>query len=223
MGLYPSERKRLARLPGVEPVFLRETNEHAARRRLRVFGDIVKTLPPATPVAYWDAGDVIFQSRLHPLWEMLRAHPGKLLAVCEPDAEHFVEDQWTKTITDPAARRNAQRTMFQRPFINAGFLVGPASALTSYFETVAHWYQTSKLGGSADPGDQLALNLYCHSRPEVWHRIPESWNYCLWGRRPQAFYRCTNGQYIDRRGVPIYVVHGNAQTLKAPQFLYRPF
>jgi hypothetical protein len=225
VGLYPSERERLARASGVKPVFRSETAEHVARRRLREFAEITSGLPPATPVAYWDAGDVIFQGRLQPLWEMLRIHPGKLLAVREPSGhpDNSAVIAWTESIADPAARRDAQQTIFHRPFLNSGFLAGAASALATYFHTVANWYDTPKLAGSRDWGDQLALNVYCHSRPEAWHEIPESWNYCLWRRNRKACHRREDGQYVDVRGVPIHVVHGNAHTLDVAPFRRKPF
>ena len=169
-------------------------------------------MPPATPVAYWDAGDVFFQSRLEPLWELVRAHPGTLLAAREPSGypDNPAVVQWTETIIDPAARRDAQRTVFHRPFLNSGFLAG---TLSECFETTEHWYNTPKLAGSGDPGDQLALNVYCHSHPEVWREISESWNYCLWGRNRKTYYRKEDGRFVDARGLPIHVVHGYAQTL----------
>jgi hypothetical protein len=79
------------------------------------------------------------------------------------------------------------------------------------------------LAGSGDPGDQMALNVYCHSRPEAWHEIPESWNYCLWGRSRKTSYRREDGRYDDVRGVPIHVLHGNARTLDAVPFRRKPF
>ena len=121
--------------------------------------------------------------------------------------------QWTETISDPAARRDAQQVLFHRPFLNSGFLAGSAAALTKYFETAAQWYATPKLAGTGDPGDQLALNVYCHSHSDAWQEISETWNYCLWGRRPGTFHCGADGRFIDVRGVPIHVVHGDAQTL----------
>ena len=225
VGLYPSEGERLVRFRGVQPFFRRETDERVPRRRLREFGEITRALSPATPVAYWDAGDVIFQARLQPLWELLRTHPGKLLAVREPcgHPDNPAVVWWTETITDPAARRDAQRTVFDRPFLNGGFLAGDASALTQYFDTVADWYGTAKLAGSRNAGDQLALNVYCHSRPEAWHEISESWNYCLCRRKRNTCYRRDDGRYVDVRGVPIQAVHGNASTLDSIPFRRTPF
>ena len=57
---------------GVKPIFRTDSGEHVARRRLREFADITRLLPPATPVAYWDAGDILFQSPLVLLWELVR-------------------------------------------------------------------------------------------------------------------------------------------------------
>jgi hypothetical protein len=224
VGLYPSEREHLARSRGVQPVFIRETNEHVARRRLRYFAQIVRTLPHGTPIAYWDAGDVLFQSRLDPLWEVVRANPDKILAACEPTgSDYLVNDEWTRSIINSQARRDAQRIISNRPFINSGFLAGSARALIKYFDTVAHWYDTPKLGGSWDPGDQMALNLYCRSNLEDWRQIPESWNYCLCGRNRKTFRCFKDGRFVDVRGVPIYVVHGNARTLSTRQLIRRPF
>ena len=215
IGLYTDERSRLARAANVRPVFRSERGDYVARRRLRVFAELTRVLPPSTPVAYWDAGDVIFQSQLKPLWELVRANPHQLLAAREPSGypENPVVVLWTESIIDPESRRYAHQTIFQRPFLNSGFVAGTASALTTYFEMAARWYDTAKLSGTTDPGDQLALNLYCHSHSDAWHEIPESWNYCLWGRK--TCYRRDDGRYIDSRGVPIHVVHGNAHSLDA--------
>jgi hypothetical protein len=218
VGLYPSERQRLARAPGTTPLFRNANGAHVARRRLREFAEITSALPPESPVAYWDAGDIIFQGSLQPLWELVRAYPDKLLAAREPTShpENGAVAVWTESISDPAARREAQQTIFHRPFINSGFLAGDAGTLAKYFQTVSNWYDSPKLAGSIDWGDQLALNVYCHSLPEVWQEIPESWNYCLWGRNRKTCHRRGDGRYVDVRGVPIHVVHGNAQTLDWP-------
>ena len=37
-----------------------------------------------TPVAYWDAGDILFQDRLGPLWDLVAASPDLLLVTEEP-------------------------------------------------------------------------------------------------------------------------------------------
>jgi hypothetical protein len=221
VGLKLSQRARLARAWRVKPVFRRDSGIHMARRRLLEFAEITRALPLQAPVAYWDAGDVIFQAPLESLWDLIEKHPGKLLAAREPSGypANPVVVQWTENINDPEARRAAQEIVFNCPFINGGFLAGTAGALTQYFETVAPWYDTPKLAGSTDPGDQLALNVYCHSRPEAWQEISDAWNYCLWGRDRNACYRREDGQYVDSQGVAIAVVHGNADTLQSPPIL----
>jgi hypothetical protein len=217
IGLYPSERRRLASLFGVRPVFQHENGHEVPRRRLRDFAEITDTLPADTPVAYWDAGDVIFQASLKPLWDLTREHPDKILAVREPRGypDNAAVASWTNSITDPASRRAVQQTIFHQPFLNSGFVAGTARALNQYFTSVANWYDIPKLAGSHDWGDQLALNVYCHSNPDKWHEISESWDYCLCLRDRQSVYRDENGTYVDVRGVPIYAVHGNAHTLNA--------
>src|SRR5260221_8222051 len=78
-GLYPSERRALSREWRVEVVPLPPPHEISpARRRVWDFQPVIERLPPATPVAYWDAADVVFQASLQPLWEMVRANPDKL-------------------------------------------------------------------------------------------------------------------------------------------------
>src|SRR3712207_9120729 len=56
------------------------------RSRVRDFPRVIERWPDDTPVAYWDAGDVLFQGRLAPLWDLVRAHPEKVLAAREPVA-----------------------------------------------------------------------------------------------------------------------------------------
>jgi hypothetical protein len=225
IGLYPSERKRLAQVPGVRPVFHTENGQNVARRRLRDFAEITATLPSAMPVAYWDAGDVIFQAPIQSLWEMIRSFPGQLLAAREPLGypENCTMIEWTETIADPAARRDAVQVLFKQPFLNSGFLAGDAGAMAKYFQTVADWYDTPRLAGSFDWGDQMALNLYCHSNPQAWREIPEGWNYCLWRRDRSMCYRRDDGHYVDVRGTPIQVVHGNARTLAVRSIRHSPF
>ena len=53
-------------------------------RRLHDFARLTAELAGDTPVAYWDVGEVLFQDSLKPLWNLVAANPGKLLAVAEP-------------------------------------------------------------------------------------------------------------------------------------------
>jgi hypothetical protein len=215
LSLYPSEQSRLAQMSNVKPVFRMDDGRFVARQRLRGFQYILKRMSPKAPVAYWDAGDVIFQASLRPLWELVRQHPNKLLVAQEPvrHPESPTITNWTRGIDDPAMRRKVRALLYPRPWLNAGFVAGNAGALLQYFGTVADWYDKPLLAGANNKGDQLALNVYCHTNPDVWQEIPESWNYCLCRRNPKLVYRREDGRYVDVRGVPIYAIHGNGGTL----------
>lgn len=216
IGLRPSERRRLAQLPGVRPHFLVRNSQHAARRRLQGFKEIVEQLPLDANVAYWDVGDVIFQAPINPLWELVQRNPGKLLLVREPitHRESSFVAECIHTIADPELRRQTFDLLADRPILNSGFVAGTAKTLLNYWRTSANWYDSPVLRGSICWGDQMAFNIYCYSNPEAWQEIDEGWNYCLKDRSRSEVYLSENGQYVDSRGTPIQVVHGNAGTLK---------
>ena len=102
----------------------------SALRRLHDFQEIVASWPEDTPVAYWDAGDVLFQGRLGPLWDLVRANPDRLLVMREPVGigESPVIVPWTDHILDPGVRREMRDLLAAKPFINAGFAAGTARA-----------------------------------------------------------------------------------------------
>jgi hypothetical protein len=216
MGLNEHERQALLSHPRVKAFFRSDSGRFVGRQRLKAFQEILSGLAPETLVAYWDAGDVIFQAKLEPLWRLLEQSPGKVLAVREPSGypDNPAVAHWTESIRDPDARSRARNLLYDRPFLNAGFMAGTARSLLKYCRIVAGWYQSDKLVGTSNPGDQMALNIYCHSQPEVWKEAPEGWNYCLCRRKRETFYRDKNGRFVDLRGRPIYVVHGNAHTLR---------
>lgn len=215
LGLYPSERDWLSRIPKVKPFFWMDDGRFVARQRLRGFQQILKSMSSDAPVAYWDAGDVVFQAPLQPLWELVRQQPGKLLIAREPvrHPESPTITNWTRGILDLRMRRKVRELLYPRPWLNAGFVAGNAAALLRYLRTVADWYDKPLLAGANNKGDQLALNVYCHTHPDAWEEVPESWNYCLCRRDPRSVYRREDGRYVDVRGVPIYVIHGNSGTL----------
>src|SRR5262249_25104495 len=76
-GLHPGERS-LLEAAGLEIVAKPMNGVSSALRRLHDFQEIVRHWPPETPVAYWDAGDVLFHGSLAPLWDMVRQTPAKL-------------------------------------------------------------------------------------------------------------------------------------------------
>ncbi|HET6425601.1 MAG TPA: hypothetical protein VFG20_18065 [Planctomycetaceae bacterium] len=214
-GLFPSERRRLSQLPGVEAHFLPSSGVMTPIRRLRDFQPLLARWPADTPVAYWDAGDVLFQSRLQPLWQLVAKHPQRLLACAEPKSypDNPAVACWTLTIHDPAMRQRAFQLLSTHPFLNSGFAAGTVSVMLSYFREADRLLHSPKLFGSSDWGDQTALNLYCHSDPLRWHQIEAGWNYCLHDRLQDIAVQ-PNGRLISRRGAPIYVAHGNAKSMR---------
>jgi len=215
-GLYPSEVRRLEMLPNVAVVNHSSNGVLPPIRRLRDFQPIVASLPPMTPVAYWDAGDVVFQAGLQPLWHLVRKTPDRLLAVREPKGypHNSAVAAWTLSIDHPAARRRAFDLFAANPFLNSGFAAATARTMLTYLQRGDHMRHSEHLAGTTDWGDQSALNLYCHSNPRAWREISESWNYCVHDRLPGEVVVNADGRLISRRGVPIYVAHGNARSLR---------
>lgn len=214
-GLYPSERQSLMREPNIDILPRPPSKTSPSRLRVKDFQSIIERLPAQTPVAHWDAGDVIFQGSLQPLWRTVRANPNKLLAVREPQpfSANVVATDWTLSIRDPAARRKTLELFRQRPVLNAGFAAGTAQAMLDYLRFAAPAWHSPALAGSTDWGDQTVFNLYCHRHPDRWLEIEESWNYCLAGRGQREAYWDEQGRIANQRGTPIAVAHGNARTL----------
>jgi hypothetical protein len=214
-GLYPSEQQQLRGLPGVEVVPLPVNGVMPPIRRLADFQQVIRDWPDDTPVAYWDAGDVVFQSSLAELWQLTQQHRHKLLAVSEPRGypDNKAVAGWTLSIANPLARQSAFELFSRNPFLNSGFAAGTAVAMRSYFQAAARLRDSAALAGTADWGDQTALNLYCHSQSDGWVEIDEGWNYCLHDRdRGEAYVR-PDGRIASREGTPIFAAHGNARSL----------
>jgi hypothetical protein len=206
-GLYPSERRRLAAIAGVE-VAIAPNDGHPSRQRLRDFQQVLARWPADTPVAYWDAGDVVFQGRIAPLWDLVRGNPDRLLAVTEvlPYRESPVNQWWVETILDPDARERAKALLMDCNIINGGFAAGTAGTMQRYFSGADSLLNSPALSGTTDWGDQTVMNLFCRSNPQAWLEIPRSWNYCLSGR---GDYRMSPDGRTERRdGEPLHVVHG---------------
>jgi hypothetical protein len=215
-GLYPSERTRLAALPGVDVVALPVTRTLPPVRRLLDFQAVVGRWPAETPVAYWDAGDVVFQGRLAGLWETVRRYPDKLLAVREPTGHPHnpAVAAWTLSIRDPDGRARAFRLLNGRPFLNSGFAAATAGTMLTYLREAHRLRHSPALQGTSDWGDQTALNLYCHLHPEAWLEVEEGWNYCVHAREPGEVHVGVDGRLVSAWGTPIQVVHGNAHSLR---------
>ncbi len=213
-GLQPTERSMLE-AAGVEVVARHANGVSSALRRLRDFQDVVERWPVETPVAYWDAGDVLFQGSLAPLWELVRSDPERLLVVREPVGvgESPVIVPWTDHIEDPVVRRETRELLSAMPFINAGFAAGTAGALMRYLREGDRLLQTD-LRGVLHWGDQVAMGHYLHHYPDAWREIPDGWNYCIIFRKEGTYRIGTGGRVESLDGAPVHVVHGNGRTLE---------
>ena len=214
-GLYPSEVRLLQGLPGVNVIAKPANGQMPPVRRLKDFERITASLDAGTPVAYWDASDVIFQGSLDPLWKMTHTYAGKLLAVREPLGYPYnvAITGWTRSIVNPQMRRRAFELMAANPFLNSGFAAGTAETMRTYFAEASRLRTSPELRGTTDWGDQTALNLYCHSDASRWQEIAEDWNYCVHDRRAGEVHVTPNGRVVTRSQTPIQVVHGNARSL----------
>lgn len=214
-GLRPSERNRLASLPGVSVVAKRDNGVSPPIRRLSDFADIVRSLPSTTPVAYWDAGDVVFQGRLTDLWATAAQHPDRVLAGREPQDWDINEGmiKWTRSIANPVQRDRAVRLLSGKCVLNSGFAAGNAIVMLDYFSEAKRLRESEELRGTLDWGDQTALNLYCHSDVSRWKEVQEGWNFCVYGRTPGSVRVNGTGRVSCSGYDDIRVVHGNARSL----------
>jgi len=215
-GLYPSEQAVLAATAGLEPVARPPSRAMVPITRLKDFQDVVERWPPDTPVAYWDAADVIFQDRLDDLWTQVHNHPDRLLAAREPKGypDNRAVAAWSLSIRNSEARTRAFRLLSSRPFLNSGFAAGTAKAMLAYFREAHRLRHSPALDGTRDWGDQMTLNLYCHLNPDAWWEVEEGWNYCVHDRRPGEVRVDASGRVVSTRGARIRVVHGNAHSLR---------
>ena len=209
--LYPSERLQLRRLAGVEVIAMPSNGVAVPIRRLLDFQGPLKRLASDSVVAYWDAGDVIFQDRLAELWRLARENPQQLLVVAEPFGypENDVVARWTLSIRDPSARRYAFELLSTRRYFNGGFAAATVGAMLRYLQGAHELLHSKALRGTTDWGDQTAMNVYCHSDPTRFVAIDERWNYCICQRKPQDRRLLPAGRFIRDDGRPVSVVHGN--------------
>ncbi len=214
-GLYPSEARVLAALPNLRLEVVANNGQMVPVRRLHDFARLTANLEPNTPVAYWDVADVVFQDSLAPLWDLIAAKPGKLLAVAEPKGypQNAVIPAWSLSIRDRTARARAFALLKQNPFLNSGFAAGSAAAMHAYFSRGEAMLKGPELKGTLDWGDQMALNVYCHSDPARWESIDQRWNYCVHDRPVGEVF--IKGGVVHSKCQPnLAVVHGNARSLR---------
>lgn len=214
-GLYPSEASALSQLPNVQLEVAPNNGQMVPVRRLHDFARMTAGLGAETPVAYWDVADVLFQDSLKPLWNLVGANPGKLLAVAEPKGypHNAVIPAWSLSIHDPAAKMKAFDLLKRNPFLNSGFAAGSAATMQAYFAKGEAMLKGTELRGTSDWGDQMALNIYCHSVPSRWKSIDQRWNYCVHDRPAGEVY-IDGGRVHSRQHPKLAVVHGNARSLR---------
>lgn len=215
-GLYPSERARLAGMPGVIWDFQNYNGVMPPIRRLADFARHLAQADPRTPVAYWDVADVVFQDSLAELWNEVRRTPDRLRAVIEPKSypQNQVIAPWCLSIRHPQYRRQAFELLKRRPFLNSGFAAGTAGRMLAYFQSATAMRSGPQLCGSTDWGDQMCLNLYCHLNPTLWQSIDQRWNYCVHDRAAGEVVVSSSSRIHSRRGQQISVAHGNARSLR---------
>ncbi len=220
-GLSRDQQEALATEENVEILAFPDNGINPSLRRLKGFEIALQRWPTQTPVAYWDARDVKFQTSVAPIWQFVRENPDKMLVVHEPIShpENRAVAEWTLSILEPHFRRQVFGLLSQRPFLNAGFAAGTAEALLHYLRESQRLRAEGTLRGSTDWGDQTTFNLYCHLNPQRWKAIDSGWNFCLCHRHLGRDYHVTSpdrqGRFLVRHanGETVPVVHGNAGSM----------
>lgn len=227
-GLTRSDFRLLDRHPRVAEVvsIAGGSSESPAVRRVREFRKILAEMPSDTPVAWWDAGDVLFQGSIAPLWKIVSQNPQKLMAAREPEShpKNRAVIMWTSSIRNVPMREKVYQLLSKRPFLNSGFVAGTARYLAEYLGFARKFLDVTELWED-QPMDQLAFNYFCHTYPHKWREVREDWNYCLAYRgRGRLQKRRRNDpdwhqdmamfpRFVDDRRRTIPVVHGNADLL----------
>jgi hypothetical protein len=227
-GLAPTELRALASEALVAEVLERPASGHSPGvRRMLDFQVLLAPHSPSRIVAYWDAGDVLFQERLDALWRVAAENPDRLLVVREP-VSHPANPAlaaWTLRMPNLAVRRRVFDLLAPRPFLNGGFVAGSVATMRTFLQFGASFLRWADL--LEEPAsDQLALNYYCHTHPDRWREVDEGWNYCLAYRRRRVLRRRRvnelNGdvrlrhlpRVVTPAGRSVPVVHGNGHTLE---------
>lgn len=212
-GLREKHVKYLRSVHGVQVYPQPHSALRVCRNRMLGFQFALRKICPQSPVAYWDAGDVLFQRSLEPLWNEIRSMPRKLLVTEEPlsysgNTGHQI---WVKSIIKPSVRQQVFALLSEKPVVNGGFIGGTAERLLEYM-TGADREIVGRLRG-AGGGDQVVLNVCRYEQPDAFHITSDTWNYCLCGRSGRDC-KVQQGKYVDTRSNQVVaVVHGNAATL----------
>ena len=184
-----------------------------AIRRLTDFQVALRDVPDDTPVAHWDAADVVFQRKLSPLWRLVEENRHHNLVVTEPTRYGVCRSNtsWVNTIRRPRERQLAQRLLDQQPVVNGGFAAGTAGVFAESMRMMAELYPRFV---SRNQGDQTVRNIFFRANRDLVKVISSDWNYCLRGSN-MANARERQGVIVHRdTGEPIRVVHGIARRLE---------
>ncbi len=215
-GLRKKDIRRIEGLANVRCYPLPYTTELICKARMRGFQIPLKSLCPKTPVAYWDAGDVVFQCSLEPLWKAVRDTPKKLLVTEEPPpwSKNPGHKAWINHIHDRQHRASVLSLLGGNPIVNGGFVAGLAGRLKAYFDEATR-LSDGPLFGAGGGADQVTLNFCKYRSPDEFQVVDDTWNYCLLGRSGRDC-KIRNGQYFKvPSGQLVAVVHGNSQSLSS--------
>ncbi len=206
-GFYPTQQRKLARMPGVEVYDRPLSSIPPMIKRLEDFQRLLDTVPNRSPVAFWDAGDVMFQHSLQPLWKSIEQEPNKFHAVLEPTRSY--SESWLSAIRDQELRNRFRKRVKEFGFVNGGFGAATALTMKRYLRTTNQIFREQ---GLID--DQTAMNLFCLMNPNGWKALHEGWNYCLCLRDAREVRFARDGKLQSSNGEQIYVAHGNARTFQ---------
>jgi hypothetical protein len=91
-------------------------------------------------------------------------------------------------------------------------VAGSARAVLGYLREAHRLRWSTALRGTTG-GDQIAMNLHCHTTNGPWREVPERWNYCLNQRNRSLYSVRADGTIAASDGSPVHVVHGNGKSL----------
>lgn len=227
-GLSKQQIRRLAKRQEVAEVLnIPETRLCPGVLRVRDFQTFLSQLAPSDNVAWYDAGDVLFQSAIGSIWNIVTANPDKLLAVQEPKSypENWAVSVWPTRIPNLQLRQSVFELISANPFYNSGFVASTVKTMSRYLSYAERFLTITQLW-EEQPMDQLAFNCYIHQRPSEFMEIDEAWNYCLAFRGRGKIRRRERSdsdwhpdlamipRFLDSKGDTIRVVHGNANMLE---------
>ena len=214
-GLTSSERRGLHQSGNVAAMDVRvKGSRHIATDRFKHFAEILRDIPRGSKVAFWDAGDVVFQKSLKGLWKQVEENTSKVAVVAEPWSHRTISarDQWISTTRELSHEIELRRILRHKPIINGGFAAGYVEPMRHFLLGTDRWIHSPKLRGTGS-FNQIAMGSHCFtSNCHVF--VDAGWNYCLAGRPTADAYVAKDGNLTDRKTQRrIAVVHGNGKTL----------